>query len=124
MPLTQQQLDHFKARLQTEETELVAEQERLMEAVRAYTQGSSEHGDFGEDEADEGTDTSEREKNLYLAETLGAQLRQVRHALDRMAKGLYGICEETGEEIDVERLDAIPSATTSIRGARLQSRRL
>ena len=121
-PLTQEQLDYFKQRLLQEEADLIREQDQLMENVRAYTQGSAEHGDFGEDEAGSGSDTEEREKNRYIAETMGTQLLQVRHALERMEQGLYGVCEVTNEPIDIERLEAFPSATTSIKGARLRGR--
>ncbi len=121
-PLTQEQLDHFRKRLQDEEADLIAQREAQMQELRAYTSGTDESNEDVEDEAGEGTSTFEREKSLTLAETLSVQLEQVRHALARMDQGLYGICEVTGEPIDPERLDAIPSATTSIKGAQMRKR--
>ena len=121
-PLTQDQLDHFRQRLLGEEADLIAERDGQMEQLRAYTSGTDESNENVEDEAGEGTSTFERERSLTVAETLTAQLEQVRHALARMDQGLYGICEVTGEPIDVERLEAIPSATTSIRGAQMRKR--
>ncbi|MFV1969377.1 MAG: TraR/DksA family transcriptional regulator [Acidimicrobiia bacterium] len=44
-------------------------------------------------------------------------LARVRHAQDRMEKGLYGICEVTGESIPVARLEALPYATTTVEAA-------
>ena len=121
-PLTQEQLDHFRKRLQDEEADLLAQRESQMQELRAYTSGTDESNEDVEDEAGEGTSTFEREKSLTLAETLTAQLEQVRHALARMDQGQYGLCEVTGEPIDVERLEAIPSATTSIKGAQMRKR--
>lgn len=45
-------------------------------------------------------------------------LAQVMHAQDRMKKGLYGICEITGEPIPVARLEALPYATMTVEAAR------
>lgn len=44
-------------------------------------------------------------------------LSQVMHAQDRMEKGLYGICEVTGDPIPVARLEALPYATTTVEAA-------
>ena len=44
-------------------------------------------------------------------------LAQVQHAQNRMKKGLYGICEVTGEPIPVARLEALPYATTTVEAA-------
>jgi RNA polymerase-binding transcription factor DksA len=110
--------------LKTEEAELIAEHDRLMDAVRAYTQGSDQHDDYGEDAADRGTDVFEQEKNLALADTMTMRLEQVRHALERMDEGLYGICEVTGDPIPIERLEAMPSATTTVEAASRQRGRI
>lgn len=120
LPLTTEQLAHFRQLLLDEEQELMAEYDRLMEAVRAYTQGSDQNDDYGEDDADRGTDMFEREKNITLADTMALRLEQVRHALKRMDEGVYGLDEETGEVIPVERLEAMPSATTTVRTASRQ----
>lgn len=44
-------------------------------------------------------------------------LARVLHAQDRMEKGLYGICEVTGEPIPLARLEALPYATTTVQAA-------
>ncbi len=116
-PLSQEQLEHFRSVLQSEQQSLIEEQDRLMDEVRAYTQGSEQRDDYGEDNADRGTDMFEREKNITLVETLGARLEQVRHALRRIDEGTYGLCEVCGQPINPERLDALPSATTCIKDA-------
>lgn len=54
---------------------------------------------------------SEREGDQVL-ETMGLsgqqELRQISSALDRLAKGTYGICAKCGDDIAAERLDLLP----------------
>ena len=39
-----------------------------------------------------------------------AEIRQIRAALDRVAKGVFGECVTCGEEISEERLEVVPHA--------------
>ncbi len=56
------------------------------------------------DEADQSSAIS-AENNLFAAQQrLRAQLLAVENALARIARGTYGICEETEEPIEKERL--------------------
>ena len=41
-------------------------------------------------------------------------ITKIDEALDRIEDGSYGYCEETGEPIGIERLEARPVATLSI----------
>lgn len=74
----------------------------------------------GGDEADQ-TMSLLAENNLFIThQRLRYQLMEIEMALMRMEKGLYGICEETDEPIEVERLVAIPWTRFSIEGAELR----
>ena len=66
--------------------------------------------------ADEGTDAMEREKKFMLASQEGELLYQIDEALRRMYRNedAYGICQECGDRIARERLDAIPYADLCI----------
>lgn len=66
--------------------------------------------------ADEGTDAMEREKKFMLASQEGELLYQIDEALRRMYRNEdeYGICQECGDRIARERLDAIPYADLCI----------
>ena len=44
-------------------------------------------------------------------------LKRITTALERMEKGFYGICDQTGEIISFTRLSAIPWTTLSLEGA-------
>jgi DnaK suppressor protein len=48
------------------------------------------------------------------------QLFEIESALARIDSNVFGICEETLEPIEVERLLAIPSTRLSIEGAELR----
>ena len=57
----------------------------------------------------------ELEENAGVVSKLEKQLIEVKAALDRIAKGTYGICEVCGKPIETERLEANSSARVSIK---------
>lgn len=75
---------------------------------------SSELADYDQHPADSASDTFEREKDLSILEQLEAELAELQAALDRIDNGTYGIDEVTGEPIDPERLEALPTARTNV----------
>lgn len=63
----------------------------------------------------------QEEHNFLIAQTrLKAQLLEIEIALSRIESGNYGICEETDELIETERLLAIPWTRLSIEGAEIR----
>jgi len=69
---------------------------------------------IGTDPDDNATEVEGYVDNLGLETNLEAQLKDANDALDKMSKGTYGVCEITGEEINVDRLKAYPSARTAL----------
>jgi DnaK suppressor protein len=57
---------------------------------------------------------------LISQERMYIQLLEIDQALARIENGTYGICEETEEPIEIERLFAIPWTRLSIEGAEIQ----
>lgn len=57
----------------------------------------------------------ELEENTGIVKQLETQLQEVDAALERIKAGTYGVCEVSGEEIEKERLEANPSARTSLK---------
>jgi DnaK suppressor protein len=53
----------------------------------------------------------EYEKELSIEKNLEDLLHKVEHALARVERGTYGICESCGESIPVARLEVLPYAT-------------
>ncbi len=65
----------------------------------------------GDDQADAGSKTLEREQELSLANNARELLIQTRHAIERLDDGSYGTCEACGGPIGKLRLEAAPRAT-------------
>lgn len=60
--------------------------------------------------ADVGSETFERTKDLSVQEEVTGRLDDVERAFAKVADGSYGTCEQCGEPIPDERLEAIPAA--------------
>jgi len=94
--------------------------QRQIETIDETGLGMSQGDQLQEDStvdnhpADLGTETFERSKDLGLRSNALRRLREIDIALERMASGTYGMCEECGQPIAPERLEAFPSATTCI----------
>lgn len=56
---------------------------------------------------------------LISQERMRNQLLEIEMALSRIENGTYGVCEETEEPIEVDRLFAIPWTRLSIEGAEI-----
>jgi DnaK suppressor protein len=106
--------------------------ERREELQREYDQTLTEIAELqrerltdsaGDDQADTGTKTFEREQEISLANNLLERINQVDRAIDRLGEGNYGWCERCGNPIPVERLAAFPSATLCVSCKQLEERR-
>ena len=64
---------------------------------------------YDQHQADMGTETFEREKDLSILEQVESELADVEHALRRLDEGTYGTCEVCGKVIPDERLEAMPA---------------
>jgi RNA polymerase-binding protein DksA len=102
--------------------ELRAEYEQTMGEI-AEAQRDRLTDSAGDDQADTGTKTFEREQEITLANNLRERVGQVERALDRLDDGQYGWCERCGNAIPVERLAAFPSATLCVTCKQLEERR-
>ncbi len=71
--------------------------------------------------ADLGTDAYEEELDLSFMENKDRILQEINDALERIEQGTFSRCEECGQEIPRERLEAVPYARYCLRDAqRLQ----
>ena len=77
----------------------------------------------GDDQADAGTATFEREQEISLANNAREMCDQSRRALSRIAGGTYGVCESCGSPIGKNRLLAFPRATLCLTCKSKQERR-
>ena len=115
-PFSDEELEHFKKKLNQEMEEVQEKIENLNERLDSLMQNSDDTQSSQDDhQADLGTDEQTREKLLIELEKQRDKRAQVKVALDRIATGNYGICIESGEPIQKERLEQIPYAIRSVK---------
>jgi RNA polymerase-binding protein DksA len=68
----------------------------------------------GDDQADAGAKTFEREQELSIAANRRALIDQIQHAIERIDARTYGLCENCGKLIPKARLQAFPMATLDV----------
>ncbi len=81
---------------------------------------SSQEAQSSGDEADQTARLMQESEFISNQERLRQQLTEIEFALSRIENGTYGICEETEERIEVDRLLAIPWTRLSIEGAEIR----
>ncbi|MBS0591314.1 MAG: RNA polymerase-binding protein DksA [Proteobacteria bacterium] len=100
-------LAYFRAKLQKWREDLVEESKQTIDNLR------DEVRDVG-DEAERATRETENSLELRTRDRYRKLIGKIDKALKRIEEGRYGYCEETDEEIGIERLDARPIATLSL----------
>lgn len=91
----------------------------LLNRVRESRQDLT-NDDKGGDEADQTVRVLAEAEFLSLHERMRTQLMEIESALARIENGTFGVCEETEEMIEPERLKAIPWTRLSIEGAEIR----
>jgi len=77
----------------------------------------------GNDQADVGSTTLERDHEMSLANNARDMLDQIERALAKIDDGTYGVCESCGNAIGKGRLQAFPRATLCVSCKERQERR-
>ena len=98
------QLEYFKRKLTVWRDELVEESRETISNLQ------SEVSDVG-DEAERATRETENSLELRTRDRYRKLINKINKTLVRLDEGDYGYCEETGEEIGLQRLEARPIAT-------------
>ena len=120
-PWTSSELDEVRAELESEELRLRSEisvaEEDLASILRDGGDGA------GDDQADAGSKTFEREHEMSLANNARDMLMQVSHAMHRINDGTYGLCETCANPVGKARLQAFPRATLCLTCKQREERR-
>jgi DnaK suppressor protein len=116
--------DRFRDLLLDERKRVVAALQNLHDdhATSLYEEAGEETA-FDNHLADTATETYDRELDYTLEENSEHVLAEIDAALKRIEDGTYGICTNRGEQIPVERLEALPWATLCIDCQRERERR-
>ena len=118
---TAEELAEVRGDLQREITERRADYDRAMAELTRLQQASGDGA--GDDQADAGSKTFEREQELSIANNRRDLLVQMERAMERLDKGTYGRCESCHEPIMKARLQAFPSATLCVTCKQREERR-
>jgi RNA polymerase-binding protein DksA len=108
-PWTEAELAEVREILENEAKRLREEISDAEDGIAEMLRNSTDTG--GEDQADTGSKTFEREHEMSLAASHREILGQTERALARIDDGTYGICERCGNPIGKARLKAFPRAT-------------
>lgn len=102
--MSSKQLEYFKQKLIGWRDELVEESRETISNLQ------TEVRDVG-DEAERATRETENSLELRTRDRYRKLINKITKTLIRLDEGDYGYCEETGEEIGLQRLEARPIAT-------------
>jgi len=107
------QTDEARAHLEQERTRLQSLRDGFHDdglTRESENDSLAELSSVDQHQADVGTETFNRERDLSILERVEAELDDVEHALLRLDDGSYGTCEACGRPIDDGRLEAMPAA--------------
>ncbi|AKU19043.1 hypothetical protein VV02_17330 [Luteipulveratus mongoliensis] len=119
-PWTTKELDEVRAQLTEDIERLNAELSDIELEIIGLMQDSGDGA--GDDQADAGTKTFEREHEFTVAQNSREMLEQSQRAMTAIDDGTYGICENCGNAIGKLRLQAFPRATLCLPCKQLQER--
>ncbi len=102
------QLEYFRRRLLAWRDELMQESQETLDNLRDRI-----YQEVG-DEADRASRESDHSLELRTRDRYRKLLYKIDAALSRIDDGSYGYCEDTGDIIGLQRLEARPIATLSI----------
>ena len=108
--MDQQQLDSLRSALEEERTSV----DRQLAEHGSPADSETVEVDVDEGFADSAHATAERSQTLALVDQLHEHRRDIDAALARMDEGTYGKCENCGQDIPFERLEARPTATLCV----------
>lgn len=111
MSLKKADIEKFKKRLET----LKAQMTHLVRGASETVKSADESKGYSQHQADEGTDDFDRTITLEVTSKEFDILRQIDRALEKIDEGTYGVCDITGEDIPVARLEAIPYASMTVK---------
>lgn len=111
MALNKKDISKFKQRLEDLRNQLT----RLLKGSTAEVKSADDSGAYSQHQADQGTDDFDRTITLEVTSREYEVLRQVERALQKIEEDTYGICDISGEDIPIARLEAVPYATMTVK---------
>lgn len=110
MGLKKNDIEKFKARLLEMKQQLGASLKSVSDDVKT----SEESKGYSQHQADEGTDDFGKTISIEVSTKEQGIIRQIDRALEKIEDGSYGVCDVTGDDIPIKRLEAVPYATMTV----------
>ncbi len=120
-PWTAAEIKDVRATLEHDRSRLLAEIAATEADINHLLRGGGEGA--GNDQADVGSNTFERDHEMSMAKNARDNLELVEAALARIDQGDYGVCESCGQPIGKMRLQAFPRATLCMECKQREERR-
>ncbi len=114
--MNERQREYFRQKLIRWKNDILREARETLEALQQDNVNLPDLADRASSETDRAIELRARDRQRKLISKIDA-------ALQRIDEGTYGYCEETGEPINLRRLDARPIATLSIEAQERHERR-
>ncbi len=105
--MNEKQREYFRQKLVAWRQDLLNESQQTIDNMRESARDVS-------DEAERASRETEISFELRTRDRYRKLLNKIEQALKRVDEETYGYCDETGEPIGIERLEARPIATLSI----------
>jgi len=99
--------EYFRQKLSNWKNELLKESNQTLSNLQSDNEAKPDITDRASEEIDRTFELRTRDRERKLINKIDA-------ALKRIEDGSYGYCEETGEPIELKRLEARPVATLSL----------
>ena len=114
--MNERQLEYFKQKLLDWKEEILRESRETLSHLQTDTENHPDLADRASSETDKALELRTRDRQRKL-------ISKIDEALRRIEEGNYGYCEETGEPIGLQRLEARPIATLSLEAQERHERR-
>ena len=110
MPLKKSEIEKFKKRLE----ELRAQLNQTLGKVSEDVKNKEEPKGYSQHQADEGTDDFDQTISIEISGKEQTILRRIDRALEKIEEESNGVCDVTGDDIPLKRLEAVPYATMTV----------
>ena len=114
--MNERQIEYFKQKLLQWKEDILRESRETLSHLQTDTENHPDLADRASSETDRALELRTRDRQRKL-------ISKIDEALRRIEEGIYGFCEETGEPIGLQRLEARPIATLSLEAQERHERR-
>ena len=105
--MSKRQLNHFKKILNSWKGQLEQEAEKTVNHMQKDSNNLADPNDRATQESEFGLELRTRDRERKL-------IRKIQSSLIKIDDGTFGYCEETGEQIGLQRLEARPVASLTL----------